>query len=217
MIPRASAMVHEAAAIPANHGLAEDILRLRPDLVLAGAFTTPVTVAMLRRLGLPVEIFPSANDMEGIRTNLHRMGKVLGRQPEAAAIVQRFDADLAALAATPGDGRSTAIYAAGGYSSGANSLAGAILSEAGLRNVAVDLGLPQGGFRSLERLVLADPDIVVTGPRHPRASRAEEVLDHPALRAITAEEGARSLSDSDWICGTPHVLRAIAQLKETTA
>lgn len=214
--PRASAMAEEAAAFPANHGLAEDILRLRPDLVLAGAYTTPVTVAILQRLGLSVEIFQPENDMEGIRANLRRMGDVLGRQDEAVVIIDRFDADLAALAAEPGDRRRAAIYAATGYSSGENSLAGAILHEAGLANVAAELGLAQGGFLPLERLVLADPDLVVTGKRYPRASRAEEMLDHPALRAITAEAGARALSDSDWVCGTPHVLRAIARLKETT-
>ena len=52
--PRTSLMADRAAAFPANHGRAEEIYLLRPDLVLASSFTTPATLSMLRRLGVPV-------------------------------------------------------------------------------------------------------------------------------------------------------------------
>src|SRR5690606_34859374 len=37
--PQTSAMVDEAKAFPVNHGLAEEIFLMRPDLVLAGTYT----------------------------------------------------------------------------------------------------------------------------------------------------------------------------------
>jgi iron complex transport system ATP-binding protein len=49
--PEVSTTADDAAAIPVNHGLAEEILPLRPDLVVAGTFTTRPTVYLLRRLG----------------------------------------------------------------------------------------------------------------------------------------------------------------------
>ncbi|MGP9805989.1 ABC transporter substrate-binding protein [Paracoccus sp. NSM] len=210
--PLVSAMVAEAGALPVNHGQAEDILRYRPDLVLASVYSAPVTLDMLRRLGIPVAVFPPENDMEGIRDNLRLMGEVLGREAEAGAIIDRFDADLAALAAVPPSGRRAALYAANGYTLGRGSLADAILSAAGLSNVAAELGLAQGGVLPLERLVMARPDLIVTSQPYPGGSRAEEILSHPALRALTAEAGAEAVSDSDWVCGTPHVLRAVARL-----
>lgn len=210
--PRVSAMTDEAAALPVNHGLAEDILRLRPDLVLASAYSAPATLDMLRRLDLPVQVFDPEEDLQDIRDNLDRMGRLLGRQDRARAVIARFDADLAALAEMPSPGGRAALYGANGYSSGDLGLAGVILSLAGLESIASELGLPHGGFLPLEDLVMADPDLVVGAARYPGASRAEEVLDHPALRAVTA--GRAAISGGDWVCGTPHVLRAAARLRE---
>lgn len=213
--PHVSAMVAKAADYPANHGLAEDILRLRPDLVLALDHAAPVTVAMLERLGIPVVTFPPENDLAGIRDNLHRMGRALGQEVRAREIVAEFDADLAALSLpSPAPRPRAALYAANGYSGGEATLAGAILSAAGLANVAGELGLSGGGFLALERLVMADPDLIVTARPYPGASRAEEVLAHPALRAMTARQPVEAVSDSDWVCGTPHVLDAVARLRQ---
>ena len=42
--PRNANMAEAARRIPANHGLAEEALGFRPDLVVAGAYTTRATV-----------------------------------------------------------------------------------------------------------------------------------------------------------------------------
>ena len=42
--PRSSTMAAEAARYPANHGLAEEIFLLSPDLVLAGSYTARTAV-----------------------------------------------------------------------------------------------------------------------------------------------------------------------------
>lgn len=209
--PRMSAMTDQAAAYPTNRGLAEDIVLRRPDLVLVSQFSASGTVAMLKRLGIPVAVFPAETDLQGIRDNLHLMGRVLGREAQAQAVAARFDADLAALANDTAPARRAAIYEASGYSAGRDSLSGAILHAAGLSNVAAELGLTHGGFLPLERLALAHPDLVVTSTPYQGASRAEELLDHPVLRALTADRAA--VQDADWVCGTPHVVRAIARLR----
>jgi iron complex transport system substrate-binding protein len=41
-----------AQGIPINHGLAEEIIPLKPDLLLAGVYTTRPTVALLKRAGM---------------------------------------------------------------------------------------------------------------------------------------------------------------------
>ena len=38
-------MADAARLIPANHGLAEEVLGFHPDLVVAGAYTTRATVS----------------------------------------------------------------------------------------------------------------------------------------------------------------------------
>jgi iron complex transport system substrate-binding protein len=204
-----SPMARAAARLPGNAGRAEEVFLHRPDLVLAGTFSSRATVSMLRRLGVPVVELEPATGLGGVRANLMAVGAALGRQAEAARVLARFDADLAALRDDDGRRPRAALYHANGYTQGERTLAGDILAAAGLANVAAELGLPHGGHLPLERLVMAAPALVVTGRPHRGASRAEAVLRHPALHAI----GARAArTDRDWICGTPHVLRAVRRM-----
>jgi iron complex transport system substrate-binding protein len=209
---RSSAMAAEAAAWPANGGRAEDVYLLAPDLVLAGSFTTPATVAMLRRLGIRVELFAPATRLADVGAQLRQMGAVLGREAEAEALAARFEAALMALGGDGGAPPRAALYAANGWSSGRHSLPGEVLAAAGFANVAAGLGLETGGFLALEALVLAAPELIVTGRPWPGASRAEALPRHPALARSTAQGVA--LTDSDWVCGLPHVLRAVEAMLE---
>lgn len=212
--PQGSAMAAEAMAYPVNHGLAEEIYRLQPDLVLAGAYSTPTTIAMLDRLGLPVAVFPPEKDFDGIRANIRRMGEVLGREAQAETLLAAFERDLAALQDDAARRPRAALYYTNGYSAGDASLAGQILAAAGLRNIAAEAGLTDAGVLALERLVLADPELLIRGRRYAGASRAEEILDHPALAVLAARSGRVGIADGDWVCGTPHVLSAIASLRD---
>lgn len=212
--PRSSAMVEEAAAWPVNHGLAEEIFLLQPDLVLAGSFTTRATVSMLTRLGIPVVQFEPAYSLADVRQGMLDMGRALHREAEAEAMAQQFDIDLALLHAEITHRPTAALYYASGYTSGDRTLAGQILVAAGFDNVAPRAGVSDSGVLPLERLIMANPEMVISGRPFPGASQAEELLRHPALMAQRAGRPGTGLSDRDWVCGTPYVLRAIATLRE---
>ncbi|MDU8945151.1 ABC transporter substrate-binding protein [Ovoidimarina sediminis] len=210
--PMSSAMVADAAAYPPNRGLAEDVFLLQPDLVVAGAWTTPATAAMLERLGVRVERFGIAATPEEITGQIRRMGALLGRDPEAEAMANRFLDDVARLAASAAAaprGRA-ATYHANGFTSGTGELSDLILSLAGYRNIADEIGLSTGGHLPLETLVLAVPDLVVTGERFPGVSRSEDVMGHPSLDHLAA----RAETDAGWVCGLPHILSAVEGLRE---
>jgi iron complex transport system substrate-binding protein len=214
--PRLSAMAAEAARWPANRGLAEQVFLLRPDLVLAGTFTARHSVSLLRRLGVPVLELPPAGSLDDVAAQLRAVGAALGRRDAAEAEVRAFEAGLARLRApggTPaaGPAPAAALYAAGGYSAGAGTLADDVLRAAGLRNIAGAAGLAGGGYLPLERLVMAAPDLIVTAQPYAGASRAEAILAHPALSAMRAQAGQAS-TGADWICGTPHLLRAVESM-----
>ncbi|MBK5928865.1 ABC transporter substrate-binding protein [Rhodobaculum claviforme] len=213
--PAMSPMAEAARALPANRGHAEDIVLLRPDLVIAGRFTTQPTVAMLERLGIPVVRFDIARSLDDVAGNLARMGAVLGREDAADAAIARFRRDHAALMARVRDRlppERAALYYARGFTGGPGTLAGDILASAGLSNIAAEVGLEHGGLLALEALILADPDWLVMGRGTPGASEAKALLDHPALRAMPAHGRGAALADRDWTCGTPHVLAAVAAL-----
>ncbi|MDH3262527.1 MAG: ABC transporter substrate-binding protein [Paracoccaceae bacterium] len=205
--PLSSPMAEEAMAYPVTRGQAEEVFLLGPDLVLAGTYTTRATVELLRRLGLRVEEFPPPVSLADVGVQMRAVAAVLGRAEAGARMAEAFEAGLAALRAEPGP--RAALYDASGYTGGEHTLAGEILAAAGFRNVASEVGLEAGGFLPLELLILAAPDAVVTGETYPGASRAEEILAHPALRGLSR---AGAVSDADWVCGTPHLLGAIARL-----
>ncbi|MEY8843160.1 ABC transporter substrate-binding protein, partial [Cribrihabitans sp. XS_ASV171] len=203
-----------ARAYAVNHGLAEEIYLQGPDLVVAGSFSARATVEMMRRLGVRVEVFEPARSLEAVRDNILRMGVVLGREAEARAMVARYDAGLAALRVEDAGGPRAAIYALRGWTEGEQSLAGQILKAAGYRNVAAELGYDWGGVLPLERLALVDPDVVITARPSPGHGRSKEVMDHPVIAHLRARAGQAVMSDRDWVCGTPYVLRAVETLAE---
>lgn len=211
--PDNSQLAEAARDLPANHGFAEDIVMLRPDLVLAGRWSTGPTVAMLERLGIPVVRFEIENSLDDVVTSLRRMGEVLGREAEAEAMIAAFDADRAALAerAATLPPERAALWYANGYTGGRGGLAGDIIAHAGLDNIAAEAGLVRGGRIALEQLLLAAPDHLIRGRRYAGWSEAQAVLDHPALRGL-ASARASVMSDRDWVCGTPYVLSAVAGL-----
>lgn len=214
--PYSSAMAKEAEAYPVNHGLAEEVFLMRPDLVLAGRYTAKATVDLLERLGVPVVTLEPARSLGEIPDHIRIVGGAIGREAEAETLVARFEADLAALSVSEDQVLPlAALYYANGYSLGSNSLAGQVLEAAGYRNAAAEAGLAGGGNLPLEVLIMAMPDLVVRGTPYPGRSRSEDILTHPALDGLGRNVPAPALSDNDWICGTPHVIHALKGLVET--
>ncbi|MDP0925819.1 ABC transporter substrate-binding protein [Paracoccus onubensis] len=208
--PRMSSMADKAAAYQENHGRAEEIYLMRPDLVIAGQFTQGPTVQMLRRLGIRVEVFPPAESIESIRKEIRHMGALLGREQAADALLADFDEGLEATASKTRRGRA-ALYYANGFTSGRNTLAGTILDAAGYDNVAGDFGIDDTSALPMELIVMSQPDRVITGSKWPGQSRSEAILDHPALKKLSF--GVAEATDRDWVCGTPYILRAIGELQ----
>ncbi|WP_281953702.1 ABC transporter substrate-binding protein [Pseudophaeobacter arcticus] len=215
---RASAMADTAMAYPVNHGQAEEIYLIKPDLVIAGAYSTRATTDMLQRLGVRVEVFQPANSLQDIRDRILKMGEVLQRQEAAADLLSEFEAQLTELLAEPepepGPQPRAALYAANSYTSGPKSLAGQILASAGLGNIAAELGYERSGKLPLEVLAMAQPDLLVATSPYPRAARSEENLAHPVVRQLMSHTASSQMRDADWVCGTPHVLRAIEKLAQ---
>ena len=129
-----------------------------------------------------------------------------------AELISAFDEQLASYRNEAAEPLHAALYYANGYTSGETSLAGEILPAAGLANIAEEVGLAAGGIIPLEVLAMAQPDTVITGAAYEAASRAEEVLGHPVIEELRAGRTSLAHTSSDWVCGTPFVLRAIADM-----
>lgn len=211
--PANSMLAEQAASYRLNSGLAEEIFLMKPDLVIAGTFSTRATVTLLKRLGFRVEEFAPANTFDDIRRDIRRMGQLLGNPAGAEAMIEGFDARLTELkAASPGD-QTLALYYPNNYTAGSGTLAGAVIEAAGLRNLGGELGYRGTVRMPLELLVKHRPDLVL-GRRldYGAPAKAHEDFDHPAYRAIAGNGKSLALDGRYWTCGTPLVLEAAARL-----
>ncbi len=213
---QSSSMVQEARAYPMNRGQVEQVFLMRPDLVLAGTYTQVATVELLRGLGVEVVQVPPATSFAEAVEQIRIVGRALGQEAKAEAMATDFDAALQA-ARFRGDRRTAAFYYPNGYTTGAGTLANEVLELTGFTNIGADAGVTGGGILPLERLVLAGPDLIVTSEPYPGASRSEDILVHPALQAVQDRAGVKLQSGADWVCGTPHILRAVAEVAAARA
>lgn len=208
--PLVSPVADEVRDIPVNYGRAEEVWLLRPDLVLAGEFTPEPVVAMLRRFGVEVIRFPAERRLEDISVNLRQMGAALGREAAAERVIAAYEKRLAAIPAPRGERPRAALYQANGWTVGAGTLSGDILARAGFKNIADEFSITYGGAIPLEALVMAEPDLIVTGAAYAGFSGAEETPRHPALSRFNRLR----TKDAEWSCGGPHVAEAVAQMAE---
>ncbi|MFE3835531.1 ABC transporter substrate-binding protein [Pseudogemmobacter sonorensis] len=217
--PLSSSMAEEAGAYVVNRGQAEQVYLLAPDLVLAGQYNSPATIALLRGFGIRVEQVAAVTSLDGVPGQVRAVARALSREAEGEALVAEFAAGLAALAEprTQAPPISAALYYPNGYTSGEGTLADDVLAHVGLENIGARAGLSGGGILALERLVLAAPQLIVTSTPYPGASRSEEILRHPALARLREGAGVAATTDADWVCGTPHVLRAVAAMARARA
>lgn len=207
--PVSSSMSQEAMKYEPNLGQAEQIYLMQPDLVLAGGYSNPLTLDLLRRLGIPLAILPNGSGLADVPSQMAFVAKALGREAQGAAMIAAFEAEMAKLS---GDEitASAVIYGPNGYSVGADTLSDDLLSWIGFSNISSEQGLTGGEKLPLEKLVLANPDLLVTSKPYPGTSRAEALLAHPALSQVQAR--AHLQSGAEWTCPTPHLLQAAQDL-----
>ncbi|MGE3307175.1 MAG: ABC transporter substrate-binding protein [Rhizobiaceae bacterium] len=212
----ASSMLAEQASryVP-NHGLAEEIFLMKPDLVIAGTFSTRATVSLLRHLGFRVEEFAPEATLDDVRANIRRMGDILGREERAAQLIAELDASLSAAQARHVPRRRVALYWANSFTSGSGTLIDDLMQAAGLANIAGELGIEGDAQLSLEALVLAAPDLIVAGERnHGGPALAQQNFEHPAFNAVATPERLVRLPDRLTICGGPSNIEAIRLLQD---
>ena len=150
----------------------ETVLQRRPDLViLIGGSDNAQAVREMELLEIPF-IVVLFNTLEDLRSNIFRLGRVVGREDEAQRIWTGIETDLEQVREAVAGAEPVSVYYDVGYppafTVGAGSYLDALLSTAGGRNVFGDLEAPSPRV-SLEAIIMRDPDVII----HP--SNTEEM------------------------------------------
>ena len=204
--PGDSPVAHLLQDIPPNDGRLEDILPFAPDLVLAHEWTSPFTLDLIRRIGVPVATVKDARNFADIRENIRTVAAALGREERGEEVIVEFDAAMAA-ARRDGEGPTAILYQDLGSAVTPNSILGRILALTGFRNVVTVENAVGLVYPGIEDVIALRPELFALGIYRPDApSQASALLDHPALR-LYRERYARQveLPARDWTCSTRYV------------
>lgn len=204
-----SYMRDTAVGMPTVRPRAEDILALKPDLVVRAYGGGPGAAALFERAGIPVLEVGWTPDIAAVRANTLRMAKALGASEAGEALVANMDRRLAALAV--GDGNTTALYVTpGGVTTGPGGLIDEMLALAGLANFE-----PRPGWHPLplERLTRETPDRFVFADFEDGAGRWSAAR-HPVLRDRLDAVPTRRIEGALTVCGGWFLLDAIEAIAE---
>jgi len=75
----------------------EKILLLKPDLVVAMEFADRKAIEKLKKLGVPVELFPSPRNFDQLCDSFLQLGRLLGREERAEEVVAGARSRVAAV------------------------------------------------------------------------------------------------------------------------
>jgi iron complex transport system ATP-binding protein len=150
-----------ATQIPTNHGLAEELIPLDPDLVVAGIYTARAAVALLKRTGIPVLDLDVPRSSE-IRAQYRQVGQALGEEERAERVIAEMDTRLAAIPVNQTSPRPRAMaFNPNGYTIGKGTLADEIITRAGMENLSATLGIDKYSQISLETAVTNALDVLI--------------------------------------------------------
>lgn len=195
-------------------GEAEDVLMLRPDVVVTTQYTKRATRELLKQQGMRVVEFDVATSIDDVKEQIRRMGDLV-RHPDHAQIqIARLDAAVARAkeAAARRPYRVLALSRRG-WVSGDNSLTSALLSVTGLSNAASGLGITHGGFAKLEAIVAARPDfILISDGSDVAEDEGSALLLHPALEKMYPPSRRIVIPEDLTVCGGPMLADALDRL-----
>lgn len=207
--PASSSMdVERAAQFGVTGGTAEEVIALRPDMVLASSFIDPATRSALERAGMRVETFGSPASVEESLTQVREIAAVVGREQAGEAIANRIAARLP-NAQDPAPEPYTVhglLWQPGEIVAGEASLVWELMAASGLASHASAIGLDQADHVTLEQLVADPPDLLLIAGD----ARGQE---HPLLDRLTTTRVER-FEPQLFYCGGPSIEAAWKRLEQ---
>lgn len=182
---RFSYMRDEAVGVPTVRAQAEDVLILKPDLVVRAYGGGPNATAFFEKAGVPVLNIGWASDIDSetvqsITGIIAHVAEGLGSPEKGEAVIAEFRQRLAAVSSSPKT--TTALYMTpSGVTTGPGSLVHQMMKAAGLENFQE---FPGWRPLPLERLVYEQPDVVA-------AAFFDALTNHPDAWAATRHPVAR--------------------------
>ncbi len=157
----------------------EQLVALRPDLVVVSEYTDADFMKQLERSGLRVHRMLGLSTLAGVRGAILDLGRAVGEDQAAGRLVAEYDAKLAELGRRlAGAKKPRVLYWSGNMTAGADTAIGALIEAAGAVNLGREMGIVGIEPPGAERAFVADPDAVLVGTW---PGSKEALTSHPLL------------------------------------
>lgn len=211
--PQISNYASAARGIPVNNARAEEIIELKPDLVVGDVYTGAHANRVAATLGVKVHVIGAGISLDDVRGIIRGVADAVGERERGAAMIAEMDARIARGRALPGAAISALVYEPNGVTSGNGTLTHDVLLTAGLRNLAPTLMPGSYGSVPLESVIAAAPRLLVLDDAYVgSSSRAQNILRHPAFRSLEGRSVLYAMPSRLWICPGPWVGEAVERL-----
>lgn len=207
--PRATSVdVALARRFTATSGTAEEVVALRPDMVLTGPHVAPSTIAALTRMHIRLVKYTVPETVAESEAQVRDIATIAGHPERGEALAARIAAAARPLGLSPVP---AVIWQSGGLVPGSGTLSDELLRRAGFRNMSAAYGLKKWDVLPLEYLVAQPPRVLLSVAA--AEVGADRLARHPALsrlaqRIIVAPYPTRLMN-----CGGPTIIAAMARLK----
>ena len=210
--PLVSAIADRAASLPITYETAEEIVALRPDLVLASRHSAIPTRNALRRVGIHYELFEVAFSIADSIAQIRRIADLVGSPAAGEALVARIERAIEAARLPQGAPRLTAaVYETGGFTAGSNTVTDELMQIVGFDNLAARYGIQTHMPIPLELIVAQPPDLLLVGDIPAAAGmQAVRIVQHRALRKMSSMR--RTFPARFMYCSGPTIIQEAAEL-----
>lgn len=142
----------------------EQLVALRPDIVVVSEYTDADFLKQLERSGLRVHRMLGLSTIAGVRGAILDLGRAVGEDEAARRLVAVYDTKLAELARRlAGVRQPRVLYWSGNMTAGADTAIGALIEAAGAINVGREMGITGIAPPGAERAFVTNPDAVLVG------------------------------------------------------
>lgn len=180
---------------------AEGILSLRPNILVGSdEMGPPPVLEQLRAAGVQVEVLSAQADLPTLKSNVQRLGKLLGEEDKAGQLVddfqQQLDRQQAWVSAAQQQHSVPGVLLMVGHAGSKPLVAGKdtvgdwLITQAGGRNLATHSGYK---VFSVEAMAGLNPEVLIFADRALHGDAAQQALlkENPILASTQAAHGKR--------------------------
>jgi len=196
----------------------ERVVAMRPDLVILSRYAPAGFPEQLEGAGIRTVVLDEFDSIAGIERTILRIGDAVCEPERARMLVEGMRTALEQVASTIPRHKPpprVLYYTPDGFTAGASTLIGEMITRAGGVNAAAALGIVGESRISLEYVLAIDPDVIVTGTLDGGPDATRRLLQRdPVLATLRAVRDGKvyGLEEKYLTSASHHVVEGVSML-----